>query len=247
MPNLKCIGHNDSTLTKPNLRVIVKGKNHSFRLVDRYRYPGRMNVMSNISTHGLHAIQSRLDVVYPNVEPAHFAPVQRFSEGGPDPLDGISVYQNADHWHYFTFGFSELGEKESDNPDISGWGFELSFRLLRSPDEAEAPQWPITLLQTVARYVFNQSAPFDDGHYISWGGPITSETETSLSALLFMTDDQLGVIETPNGRVVPLAVVPLLNSEYESVADQGPDPLLNVLRNANDCLITDLSRQSPIA
>ena len=52
--------------------------------------------------------------------------------GGQDPLDGLSAYKAESpfpHWHIVTFGFSELYEKESENPDYSGYGFELTFRL----------------------------------------------------------------------------------------------------------------------
>lgn len=202
--------------------------------------------MSDELGKGWLAIQQRLDQVYPNVEPTHFGTVQRYSEGGPDPLDGISVYQNNDHWHYVTFGFSELDAKESDNAEVSGWGLELSFRLARPDHETKPQAWPIPFLQMLARYVFNQSAPFDHGHYISWGGPITPEPDTELCALLFMADEQLEIIDTPNGRVKMLAVIPLLNPEYETICEQGPEALLKALNDKNDYLITDLQRSSPI-
>jgi len=36
----------------------------------------------------------------------------------------------------------------------SGFGFELTFRLRREPGETAPPTWPATLLQALARYVF---------------------------------------------------------------------------------------------
>ncbi|KAG1606612.1 hypothetical protein G6F45_013943 [Rhizopus arrhizus] len=33
------------------------------------------------------------------------------------------------HWHYITYGFSELYAKESSDADASGYGSELTFRL----------------------------------------------------------------------------------------------------------------------
>lgn len=40
----------------------------------------------------------------------------------------------------------------SDGP--SGFGFELTFRLKREPGETNPPTWPATLMQALARYVF---------------------------------------------------------------------------------------------
>lgn len=40
-------------------------------------------------------------------------------------------------------------------PDgVSGFGFELTFRLKREPEEASPPTWPATLMQSLAKYVF---------------------------------------------------------------------------------------------
>lgn len=36
----------------------------------------------------------------------------------------------------------------------SGFGFELTFRLRREPGETNPPTWPATLMQALARYVF---------------------------------------------------------------------------------------------
>jgi hypothetical protein len=41
----------------------------------------------------------------------------------------FNVYNIGHYRHYITFGMSELYKKESENKDISGWGFEFSFKL----------------------------------------------------------------------------------------------------------------------
>jgi len=46
----------------------------------------------------------------------------------------------------------------------SGFGFELTFRLRREPGETAPPTWPATLLQALARYVF-QSGQYSTCHY----------------------------------------------------------------------------------
>src|SRR5207247_650469 len=101
-------------------------------------------------------------------DPMHYGPVQKYAEGGNDPLDGVSVYKNLDppHWHYITFGLSELYEKESDIPDVSGFGFELTFRLACKPEADSPPIWAVKFLQSLAKYVVNRRRGFDVGHYI---------------------------------------------------------------------------------
>ena len=41
---------------------------------------------------------------------------------------------------------------------ISGFGFELTFRLRRETGETSPPTWPASLLQSLARYVFKSGA-----------------------------------------------------------------------------------------
>jgi hypothetical protein len=52
--------------------------------------------------------------------------------GGNDPLDGISVYDGGDFWHFVTYGFSDLYEKETKDPEWSGFGFELTMKLKKT-------------------------------------------------------------------------------------------------------------------
>ena len=55
--------------------------------------------MSETATEspGWDAIDKAVDVLYPGAEPLHFGTVLKASMGGPDPLDGISIYQNKGH------------------------------------------------------------------------------------------------------------------------------------------------------
>lgn len=170
--------------------------------------------------------------------------MQRYAEGGPDPLDGISAYraEEPSHWHFVTFGFSELNEKKSPNKDVSGWGFELSFRLLRSDTELTPPEWPVPFLQKLARYVFNTKSPFDDEHYIRMGGPITKDQPTKLEALVFTIDPQLGEIKTPNGRVKFLTPIGITAEEHASADQDGPGQLLKRLLKSNRYGVVDLKR-----
>lgn len=61
---------------------------------------------------------------------------------------------------FHSFGLSDLhGDGRvhdvSNGPDLpSGFGFELTFRLRREPEETAPPTWPATLMQSLAKYVF---------------------------------------------------------------------------------------------
>ena len=125
-----------------------------------------------------------------------------YTLGGGDPLDGVEIWKSergVPHWHYITYGFTELYEKESGDPDESGYGFELTFRLKRGLEEAP-PVWPVSLLQNLARYVFSSGNTFGLGHHINCNGPIALETDTQLTALGFCMDPELGELDTPNGH-----------------------------------------------
>ncbi|HVN29459.1 MAG TPA: suppressor of fused domain protein [Candidatus Binataceae bacterium] len=195
---------------------------------------------------GWESIQNQLASIHGNQEPKHWGVIQRYSEGGKDPLDGVSAYrsENPPCWHYVSFGFSELYEKRSPNRDESGWGFELSFRLRRESDENEPPLWPVMMLQNLARYVFGSKSPFDDEHYLAWGRPITSLVPTRLEATLFRNDPVLGEIDTPNGRVKFLSAIGITSDEHDLVASQGAAALLPRLLDANPLAVTDINRGS---
>lgn len=64
----------------------------------------------------------------------------------------------------FSFGLSDLhGDGRvhdiSGPESVSGFGFELTFRLRREAEETAPPTWPATLMQSLAKYVF-QSGMF---------------------------------------------------------------------------------------
>ena len=153
-------------------------------------------------TPGWDAITTALETLYPGQEPRHFGTIVRYAIGGPDPLDGISVYRvetPVPHWHYVSFGLSELYAKETDVPEVSGFGFELTFRLERG-SEGEPPMFACNFLQNLARYVFDSGRIFEAGHHVDLNGPIERGAETDITAICFATDPKLPAISTPNGK-----------------------------------------------
>lgn len=61
---------------------------------------------------------------------------------------------------FYSFGLSDLhGDGRvhnisNDQNGPSGFGFELSFRLLKDPSDPSPPTWPARVMQTLAKYVF---------------------------------------------------------------------------------------------
>lgn len=193
------------------------------------------------------AIDEALKALYPNQEPQHFGTLLPYELGGPDPLNGISAYwreQPLPHWHYVTYGFSELYDKESEYEETSGYGFELTFRLVAGADTNTPPQWPISFLQNLARYVFKSGNVFDDGHWMTANGPIALESDTQLCSMGFVCDPELPAIQTPNGAVKFLQVVGLTLDEEEAVKRWSAEEVLKVLQGHMPLWVTDLGRAS---
>jgi suppressor of fused len=198
------------------------------------------------SAPGWEAIDAALTPIYRSREPRHWGSIVRWRLGGPDPLDGLSAYEagKPPHWHYITYGLSELYRKESDDPATSGWGFELTFRLARGSED-DPPDWVWSFLQGLARYVFETGNVFAQGHHMDLHGPIAlAHPETAIRAIAFARDPQLPGITTSHGVLDFVQVVGLTIDEYEAAQDWNTDALLDVIRQSNRLLITDLSRGS---
>ena len=196
------------------------------------------------------AIDSQLDKFYVGQKPKHFASNIPYSMGGENPLDGISIYESKrqiDHFHFVTYGFSELYyDEESEDNEFSKFGFELTFRL-KKYSEDDNLHWACNLLQNLAKYVFNSKKWFEEFHVIPANGPIRLDYETEITAVAFIIDPELGTIETPNGQVQFLQMVGLTTAEYEEFK-QNPvlsetEKIIHRLKVDNELLITDLDRK----
>jgi photosystem II stability/assembly factor-like uncharacterized protein/tetratricopeptide (TPR) repeat protein len=197
---------------------------------------------------GWDAIDDALAAVYDDAEPhAHFGTALPFALGGDDPLHGIAVYLRdapVPHFHFVTYGFTDLFGKETDDPDTSGFGFELTFRLVRAPDERDVPTWALGLLQNLARYVFGTGNRFAPGHKLGLDGPLAPGATTALSAVLFVEEPELPPIASPHGRAEFLQVVGVTDDEYRLTQEWSSAGLAALLGEHLPLLVTDLSRAS---
>jgi hypothetical protein len=143
-----------------------------------------------------------------------------------------------------TYGFTELYEKESDNPDVSGFGFELTFRLACGSRDEEPPVWPLNFLQNIARYVFSSGNSLAEHHHIDLNGPIALGEETEICYIALAKDPQLGQIGSNNGSATFLQVVGLCRDEYDLIKDWNCGRMLDYVGRRWPLLITDLKRSS---
>lgn len=203
--------------------------------------------MDDAKSPGWDAIDAALVPLYAAVSPKHYGTGLPYRLGGPDPLHGISAYLRTDpvpHWHFVTYGFSELFAKEWENPAISGWGFELTFRLACAPDAAEPPAWALNFLQNMGRYVFKSGNAFAAGHYMNLNGPIALGIETAIRSIAFLDDPELPPIDTPHGKLKFLQVVGITVDEEVALKQWSTLEALAVLSAHLPLMMTDLSRAS---
>lgn len=197
---------------------------------------------------GWDAINKALAPLYADSqEYKHYSTLVGYALGGPDPIGDISVYKRlgpVPHWHFITYGFTELFDKKSENKDVSGWGFELTMRVKTEPDAEEPPVWTVNFLQNLARYVFDTGNAFANGDYKNAKGPIAAATDTLIRSVVFTHDPELPPIETPNGRVEFLQVVGITDDEELAITQWRSLKVLEIFREYLPFLVTDLDRTS---
>jgi len=193
---------------------------------------------------GWDAIDAALKPIYADQKPRHYAPVLPAMLGGSDPLQGISVYE-ADplHWHYVTYGFSDLYEKSVPDSPQSGYGIELTLRIARGA-ESEPPAWCGNFLQNLARYVFSSGNVFAAGHYMNLNGPIQVGADTALHAAIFIADPQLPATQTVHGEVQFLQVVGITLDEAQLIKRWDSAKFNAFLLEKYPLAVMDLARKS---
>lgn len=205
---------------------------------------------SEDSSPGWDSLNVSLREVYGDQEPTHWGTIISRRLGGPDPLDGISAYScdsgGVDHLHFVTFGYSFLYyDEESVGGEFSKFGFEMTFRLASQIPPKEEPLWVCSLLQNLARYVYESGNWFDHHHWISTNGPIRAMYDTELVGLAFHYDPTLQSVESPHGHVDFIQAFGITQSELDSLLNntRSCEEIIEHHRKENPLLITDLGRK----
>lgn len=185
----------------------------------------KKNEVAGVSTVGWDSITNLCNLIYPNQEnPKHYAPVIKWQFGGNDPLDGISIYDGGDYWHFVTYGLSEIYEKETDNAEVSGYGMEFTFKLkkLYSENEENEIKNICNILQSIARITFTRGETFNAYEYLYTGQTegIDCNRYSNITGFIIVPDDKLGEMDTVNGRLSFNEIVGVTDSELRAIQNK---------------------------
>ncbi|KAL5018971.1 hypothetical protein ScPMuIL_004693 [Solemya velum] len=214
---------------------------------------------------GKEAIEKACSELYPDQpNPLITSACVKFWLGGPNPLDYISMYSNPGdsdrgvppHWHYISFGFSDLhGDGRvhafTGPGQMSGFGFELTFRLAKEDDDSIPPTWPTALMNRLANYVFQTGNTLQVGDHIPWHKSLDSSDESTsrIHHMLITEDIDLPQLETPYGNVEFRQIVGVMDDEVK-IAQKwkgaGVLELMMSVREIGPYFITDMSRPKSI-
>lgn len=202
--------------------------------------------MSDLEAPGWAALDAALQRLYPTQVPHQYTSQTAYEPGSASPLPAISVWEGSRpaHWHFVTYGLSELFEKTSPDPDVSGFGFELTLRVPRSEGEATPPAWALRTLQALGGYVLRTGRSFDTGHRADLGGPIAQGLPTALTCMACVPDAMLGKIAGPFGSVLFLQVVGLTADEMAAMQRLDYEGVVNLVRELDFHGLTDPGRAS---
>ena len=179
------------------------------------------NAEEEFDTRGWDAITEAFEKLYPGQEdPLHLAALIPWRLGGNDPLQGISIYDGGDYFHFVSYGLSELNEKESKDPEWSGYGFEFTLKLKKAglADEDAEIKTVCGIFQALARLTFQNGEIFQPNEYI-YTGQTTGMDNRQQSALTgFITAlDEAGEIVTPNGKVQFVKLIGATDTELKAL------------------------------
>lgn len=193
---------------------------------------------------GWEAIDRRASMVYPGQTAHQYTSRVPYDLDSSSPLPAVTVFEarGPDSWHLIGYGLSELFEKSSAIPDVSGFGIECTLRVPRSAADERPPEWAVRTIQAVGHYVLGRGKGFDSGHCIDLGGPL--QPDSQICGFACLPDPILGAIETVHGRVLFLRLVGLTSKELEIFYELELPAMVSCVTELNPQQITDLSRAS---
>lgn len=193
-------------------------------------------------SRGSRALDAHIDDADGGPATGRYQPAAPPGFQGGRPLAAVTTHrlENPPHWHVVTYGLSEMEYKETDDPQVSGWGFELSLRVAGD----EEPMWAVDLLNSLAGYVWTSAHPFAPGHHVDLGGAMRLGAETRITAAAAVTDPVLGSMVGPFGALEFVQLVGLTADELEACRSWSTEGMIELLRRRDPLLVTDLARRS---
>ncbi|XP_066582355.1 suppressor of fused homolog [Prorops nasuta] len=221
--------------------------------------PGQPIQSPSARALGLDALHSLCKEIYPDQSnPLTVTAIVKYWLGGPDPLDYISMYENPGcpelnvppHWHYVSLGLSDLHGDGRLHPKSgpgrpSGFGFELTFRLVRERGETTPPTWPANVMQQLAKYVFHSGNMLLPGDHVSWHNTLDNGYGR-ITQILMGRDPQLPAsVSTPHGEVSFVQIIGVTNEELRAAQRWNGLGVVNLLKSTRGCgpwLVTNMRR-----
>lgn len=196
---------------------------------------------------GWDAITAAFEKLYPGQEnPIHYGCLIPWRLGGPNPLQGISAYDGGAYFHFVTYGLTDLYEKEGQDPEYSGYGYEFTMKLSKRglEDEQAELNGVAGILQELAKLTFEKGEQFYPNEYI-YTGQETGMDRAGKSRLTgFITAlDEAGTIDTPNGKVDFVKLIGATDAELKAIM-AGTLRVAELAEKIGD--ITDYTRDSTI-
>ena len=204
---------------------------------------------NDITAVGWDAITAEAERIYPEQKnPKHYAAIIKWALGGPDPLDGISVYDGGEYWHFVTYGLSELYEKKSENKEYSGYGMEFTFKLKKYNYENEEAEIRCVcgILQQIAKITFMKGELFNPYEYLYTGQTqgIDSKKQSNITGFITIPDTKFNTLSTENGKVDFIEFIGVTNNEL--LALKNKELTVEEFYNKLQSDITDYNRNSII-
>lgn len=186
--------------------------------------------------------------------PHQFTSQTAYELDSPSPLPAITVWSTKapEGWIYVSYGLSELFDKSSEDPNLSGFGFELTLRIPMAPGhngDSQPPLWPLRLLQSLGRHVLSSGDGFDSGHSLDLGAPIVPPNSDGpqncgLTGLICLPDPLLGKIETVNGSLLFLRLFGVTPAELAILSELELGSLVACIAELSPMAVTDPARGS---
>lgn len=196
---------------------------------------------------GWDAITETFDRMYPGQDnPRHYGCLIPWRLGGPDPLQGASVYDGGDYFHFVTYGLSDLYEKEGSDPEYSGYGLEFTLKLRKAglEDETAEQQCIIGIFNSLARLTFEKGEQFFPDEYIYTGQELGFDVNQRSRLTGFVTAlDEAGTIDTPNGKVDFVKLIGATDAELKAIIDKKLT-VRELVEKIGD--VTDYTRESVV-
>ncbi|MDR0672225.1 MAG: suppressor of fused domain protein [Zoogloeaceae bacterium] len=152
-------------------------------------------------------------------------------------LTGYSIFNGPDHRHIVTYGLAQRHR-------FHGRAYELTLKLpMKSPF-----MWTFDVLSAAAHHAWSFCGDVLP-QFFDYGTSLKENTNSKLTALLFLPDQCLSEAQIPAGRLHFLQAVGITSAEYQALAGSKVDlPELTArLRVDNPLLLTRLKRKESYA